>query len=284
MRLVRNCQATKADLRVEWASVTEAVENVTTAAPAAINVSHMARHWGCWGNSWADMRSESWMREALQTPDPTTLESVKSLSEKIEARIPSMTRSAPKRVRRRNLEDGCEITPDRFLMRSPEMWERMERTAQPTRTIKIAVEYSVSCMQTRSDMLYRGAALIALSDWLCVNGYSVEIVGLWCDRAITSGGGLSWSAVTIKPFRSPLDIGAITTATCEIAFARMIVLLGQAVHSDRVLAGNLGYPAPMPEAVKQELSIDLTCPTSVTTESRAVEWLAETVTKLSEAR
>lgn len=271
-------------LQVHYDGVGEAFDLAHDAPRCADNFATLNSDYGAWGGTWADRRSKAWMNGALRSADADTMRSIDEMRERISAAIPSLKNPAPRRTRVRRQEVGDEINGDRFLARSTECWDRMTRTAKPTRTIKIAVEYSVHCGQRRDELLPRGAALCALAQWLVQNGYSVEIHGVWfvsgfyASRYSSSN---ALSTVVVKPSRTPLDMGALATALCEIAYARKVTLTGMVVKAAEEVSGGWGRPERLPEATKRELGYEITVGTNINSAEDAAKWLSATVAKLT---
>jgi hypothetical protein len=283
LSITDNDSETGCTLRMEWDSVSEAVDGLTSQVRRASNtrMSSEAGEW--WGSSMADNRTRSWFDHALANGDSDTLDRIDALRARIESSSPTFQREQKRRTRRRGLADGDEMDADRFLARNPMLWEKMERVPRSSRTITIACEVGALGGVRREQTLPRGAAVVALADWLSRSGYSVEIKAVWHSSGIyardDSATGIG--IITVKPARAPLDVAAIATSCCEIAFARCVLLRSRIIHAARRVSSGLGSTCPVPECALKALGIDVTAPSSILSEQAAIDWLEATVAKLA---
>lgn len=236
--------------------------------------------WGNWGQTWLDYRNQQWFSGVLQNGDPETIAQIERLKERITSSSPVLSRDQVRRKRRRGQDWGDEMDSDRYLARDPMLWDRTDRIAQPSRTVTIAVNLSIACMFERKNLLSRGAAVAALSDWLSGNGYSVEI------RAVTNQGsftnkGDAISQIVIKNARTPMDVSSLATSLCEIVFYRAYVLAGQSAAATDQVGWGLGYPQNITPEHQKTLGIDFVSGTELLNEEKSIAWLEKTVSEIS---
>jgi len=284
MRLIDNDEDTGCTLRMEWDSVSEAVDGLDDAQPRnERNKAHLGESAEWWGSHMCDRRDRSWLTSALEHGDADTLRSVEEMRERITASSPAFARSTPRRTRKRAQEWGDEIDSDRYLRRDVECWDRMERTPRPSKTITIAVEVGVLGGVCREEMLPRGAAVVALADWLVREGYSVEIKAIWHSQDIYAheAGASGLGVITVKPARAPLDTTAIATASCEIAFARGVLLRSRIMHAAKVVPGSLGRTTRCNDRILKALGVDVSANSDILTMEAAQRWLEAAVARIS---
>jgi hypothetical protein len=164
-----------------------------------------------------------------------------------------VTPTAPRRRVRRGQEWGDELDADRYLCRDPNAWDRSVREAQPRRTVTIGCNIVVSWAAKPADLLYRGAAALALADVLTARGYNVGIDLFKVAGEPSSGVTIGMVRYRLKDPTMPLDLPALTFAMCEVAFSRIVGVCGEARHWPGKLAGGFGHPAPIPVADRQGL-------------------------------
>jgi uncharacterized OsmC-like protein len=282
-RITENDVETGCTLRMEWDSVSAAVDAVDSLRPLSVNAALFLDSAQWWGDDMCDHRSRAWLETALTSGDVDTLAAIEALRSKLTASNPEFARAASRRVRRRGQEWGEDIDSARFLARNPECWDRMDRDRRPSRTITIGVEIGVLGCRVRSELLLRGAAVVALADWFVAEGYGVEIKAIWHSVAIYAGNEAAsgLGVVTVKPARAPLDVGSIATACCEIAFARGVLLRSRIAHATRVVPVTLGRTAACSERILTALGVDISADSDILTEADAAKWLDTAVQRFA---
>jgi hypothetical protein len=179
--------------------------------------------------------------------------------------------TAARRRVRRGLDYGDEIDADRWLVREPNCWERTVREPQPRRTVTIGCNVVVSGGHKPEQLLYRGAAALALADLLTRQGCNVQIVMFKCASEPTSHVSQSVFRYELKAPDMPLDLSAIAFAMCEIAFCRTVAVCGGYRHLPGVLKSGFGTPSDVPAADRE--GVDYLIDRDVLSEEAATEWL-----------
>ena len=174
---------------------------------------------------------------------------------------------------RRNQDWGDELDAESVLVRSLNPWDRMTRENQPRRSVTIGVNLTVHCGQKPYELLWRGAAAAALADILTQRGINVEIVAFWTIEQMSSRCGKVVGRYIIKSADMPMDIGSVSVAIAEIAYARLVALYGLARHVPGVVKKSLGYCSALPEA--DRAGIDYYVDEKVTRREVAEEWLRQ---------
>jgi hypothetical protein len=130
---------------------------------------------------------------------------------------------------------------------------------------------SVSASVQPDELMYRGAAALALADILTSRGVNVGIVLFYSIRRVTSTIKAAVVKYIIKDPLMPMDVSAVAFAMCEIAFFRVVGALGAPRHFPGKLREDLGLPANIPAADRQ--SIDFLIEADVLGEQAATSWL-----------
>lgn len=276
------------DLEVHWGSVSEAVEDslkMQAKTACSENQHHVDNNE--WGSHWVDKRSAEWMTERLQSPDPGTMTKVLQFRDRLNNSNPELVNTARRRRRVRNLEHGAEFNTSRYVEGAELCFEEMRKVSRPARVARIGIDYTISCMGQREDLLPRGAALMALCDWLCANGYSVELVGMWYVKAFKGSEGrdnpkYSWCTVVMKQSSTPFDLGSLVTSACEIAFVRKIALCGMVAHAPWAVQSGYGQCKGMPEKQQIAMGYDALMPQEIDNEAAANDWLKRMLVKFGE--
>lgn len=218
-----------------------------------------------WGNYFTRER----LLGELTNPSAELLGAVDEMRQLLVEQI--ATPSSPRRKVRRGLDWGEELDPDRWLIREPNSWERTMREAQPRRTVTIGCNITVNAGIRPEQLLYRGAAALALADMLTSRGLNVAIVlfkSVSDPSTTVSQGVIRYS---LKDATMPLDLGACTFAMCEIAFSRIVGVCGEARHWPGRLASGMGRGSSLPRADRQGL--DYIIDADVLSRQAAEEWL-----------
>lgn len=146
----------------------------------------------------------------------------------IEKMITELDRATPAPSSRRRTrvwreDDGAEVCNDR-LRSGQEFWRdcRRQNTSAPA-TVTIIAEMATACSVSANDILWRGAAAVAMANVLENAGYRVELIA-----AVTLGDLISnsrevgavhaMSAVTLKRPEQPVDLASLTNWVSGWAF------------------------------------------------------------------
>lgn len=229
-------------------------------------------------DSWGHSFTRSSFLAQLSDPSSRLREAVETMRAQLVDSLPLPT--TPRRRVRHGQDYGDEISSDRFLARQPNVWTRNVREATPRRTIRIACNLAVSCAMRPENLLWRGAVVVALADVLTQRGLNVEVAGFFVSEASTEGTKLAVAKVTVKTSDMPVDLGAITFALCEIAFARVAVLSGAMRHYAGRANGGWGCVRPLPAAERKEF--DFVIDANVIGRQAAEAWLAECLAAVAE--
>src|SRR5262249_53575375 len=214
------------------------------------------------GYGWRELES------AIANPPQALLDAVDSMRERIaDVAIPQ---SRTRRVCPKSEQDE-ELSALAWAMRDPIGWTQIRSIAQPRDTVTVGINLSVGWRQKPSELLYRGAAVAALSDILESAGHSVEIVAFKVTNEVTDRVGRALTRVTVKASDQPLDIGAVALALAEIAFIRLALMSANARRLPGTLTRSWGKVDSLAE--HERTGIDILAERDITSESAAVEWI-----------
>jgi hypothetical protein len=179
------------------------------------------------------------------------------------------------------VEWGDDLDLDRWASRDPLPWDRVDRARDGSRTLTIGCNVSAPHQARACDLLYRGAAALALADLLAEAGCSVGLALFACSLRPSSGVAEGVVRCEMKEPGMPLDVAAVAFAVCEVAFYRCIVVCAAARRWPGLLTPGLGQPAPLPAA--DRVGVDFLVDTDVLGERAAVEWLRRQAPRLCHA-
>jgi hypothetical protein len=259
--------------RYEFGSVTEAVKDaMDDYAQNDGNAEFIRRRLGhalSGRDSWANRFTQARFLKELANPSKHLLEAVDRMRERLVGEV--ATPSTPMRKIRRGQEFGEELDSDRWLARSLNPWERTVREHQPRRTVTIGCNLTVNAGAQPEELLYRGAAALALADILSQRGVNVGINLYYCANYVTSTVDKAVVKYAVKDPLMPLDISAVAFAMCEIAFFRVVGALGSPRHFTGTLNESLGRAANLPRSDRE--TIDYLIDADVLGQAAAEEWL-----------
>jgi hypothetical protein len=231
---------------------------------------HMNGH-----DDWANYYTRSKLLDTIANPPRKLLAAVEEMRQSLMDEVCPPVCSRRRVVR--NQDFGDELTPEAVLVRSLTPWERMSRETQPRRSVTIGVNLTVHSGQRAEHLLWRGAAAAALADILTQRGVNVEIVAFWTIGRISNRSDMVVSRYVVKRADMPLDLGAVSVALAEIAYARLICLYGLGRHLPGILSKHLGHCESLPEADKA--GIDYLAERNVTSREAAETWLRESAAR-----
>jgi hypothetical protein len=274
-RTTRNPVAREADGidRITFGSVGEAV--IDAMADYAQNegnrkyVAELVADHANGSDAWGNYYTKEKLLATIAYPPRPLLEAVEEMRRQLVDEIspPVCTR---RRVRR-NQDFGDELTPESVLVRSLTPWERTTRETTPRRSVTLGVNLSVNTTRRAEHLLWRGAAAAALADILNQRGINVEIVAFWSLDGMSSASRMVVAKYIVKQADMPLDLGAISVALAEIAYARLVALFGLARHMPGVLDDCLGSPKNLP--TQDEAGIDYLAESDILSREAAESWL-----------
>jgi len=260
--------------RWEFGSVGEAVidalaDYAQTDSSRELIRERFAIHTSGSGDRWANYYTREKLLAAIANPPTELVDAVDQMRAELTAELaPPAT---PRRRVRHGQEFGDELDSDRWLVRDLAPWDRNVREMQPKRTVTIGVNLTVSAGQRAEELLYRGAAAVALADILTQRGVNVGIVAFWSISDMSRQCPKVVGRYVVKRPDMPLDLGSVTTALSEIAFARLVALYGLARHVPGRLHEGLGMCEDLPKQDRQGL--DYFIEKSVTGRDAAANWL-----------
>ena len=270
-----NCAAACADdvWRYEFNSVSDAVRDALDDYAQNAGTQEFLRerlkHALSGKDSWANRFTESKLLRELSSPSAHLLEAVDRMRERLIGEVD--TPSMPRRRVRRGQEFGEELDSDRYLAHSLSPWDRNVRDHQSRRTVTIGCNLSINAGAKPEQLLYRGAAALALADLLTSRGVNVGIVLFDSRKDPTRSIGRSVIRHNVKDPLMPLDLSAVAFSMCEIAFFRVVCALGGMRHMPGVMNESLGYAASLPGP--DAAGLDYLIESDVLSEEAATQWL-----------
>jgi len=264
--------------RYEFGSVIEAVrdalddyaQNDANAEFLRIRQAHALSGEDRWANHFTHAR---FMRE-LANPSKRLLDAVDQMRAKLldEVAVPD----SPRRRIRRGQEWGEELDADRWLVRDLSPWERNVRESQPRRTVTIGCNLTVDSKTKPHQLLYRGAAALALADVLTRRGINVGIVLFYSSWKSTNMVRQAVIRYSVKDPLMPLDISTVALAMCEITFFRVVCAIGSIRHFPGAVRKGLGYVTHLPPTDRD--TVDFLIDADVLGEQAAIAWLRTCLT------
>lgn len=255
-------------------------EMYTFPEPSSVNASRYASTaaQGESGGSWYGDVKRS---KAVQFASSYTLpETAAKLLAKLTEDLPVFT-NASKRRARHSREDGDYVSDyasyEAFrqgVSRDVRFWSDMHRQERrQTGVVTLGVNVSSSSGQDQMELEYRGAAVLALSDYLEALGYRTGIV------ALVGGSHGSWLENTAVEVKSPAGLLSQNgmAFVCHLGTWRHFYLAYLASLPKDV---GMGYGGPRDYAGPVE--VDVTAPIAIRNERDATSWLTATIAKLKE--
>ena len=222
-------------------------------------------------DAWANCFTKEKLLATIANPPKHLLDAVEEMRQQLMDDVCPPVCSRRRVVR--NQDFGDELTPESVLVRSLTPWERMSRETQPRRCVTIGVNLTVHSAQRAEHLLWRGAAAAALADILTQRGINVEIAAFWTIDHMSNRSDKVVSRYVIKRADMPLDLGSVSVALAEIAYARLICLYGLGRHLPGVLSKHLGYCESLPP--QDRAGIDYLAESNVTSRTAAQAWLRD---------
>ena len=224
-------------------------------------------------DGWAHNYTRERFLSELESPQQELLDAIERLKEQLLVDVPMPM------GRRRRIKRGCdcgdEIDADRWLMRNPDCWERSEQQHVPSRQVTIGCNLSIHAGARPKNLLYRGAAALALADVLTERGVNVEVVAFYSSKKRTGTVRRAVEKVRIKRSDAPMDVGSLAFAMCEIAWFRVVGALGGTRTMPGGYREGLGYPQSLPPP--DRAGIDYLIEKDVMDEWAAKDWLNECI-------
>lgn len=261
--------------RLVWTSLSALVEDAFTRyAQTAESRKYLDElHRRHAGDRWANGHDEDSLRRAVRQPAARLLAAIDEMRSALldELALPTTTR----RKIRRGLDWGDELDTDRYLSREPNAWERSVRNPMARRSVSVGVNLTVAAGQSPEDLLYRGAAAVALADLLTQRGINVRIVGLSVGEEVSSTTNKLVSTTELKAADMPLDVASLATAVCDVGFFRMVVMPAEFRHLTGNVSACLGIRGGQYLPGPDRMALDYLVESRVTDREAALAWLRE---------
>lgn len=263
--------------RYEYGSISEATELAVTsyAQTDSGRIDLDGRQHGYWGGDFYNFYSKDRLLGELSNPSQGLVDAVQQMRDRLSEELALPT--TPRRKIRRGQDYGDEVDVDRWLARDPYMWDRNVREQNPSRTVTIGCNIAVSCGRKPHELLWRGAAALALADFLNERGVNVQIVVFKAVEGPAAGVSKGVIRYTVKDATMPLDVNSLALAMCEIGWCRAVAVHGGARHWPGKLQMGLGTPCNLPAADAK--GIDYLIEQTVVTQEGADAWLRAAVSR-----
>ncbi|MDX1962028.1 MAG: hypothetical protein SFX18_02670 [Pirellulales bacterium] len=189
----------------------------------------------------------------------------------------------PVNVKRRlrwNEDGGDSLCVDRLRSGQP-YWQECRRTATLGRSnVTLLCNTGAHCGVNSQDILWRGAACVALADWLESAGYSVRLVAAKYNlNSYTNGDDLVLSCV-VKDYGQPVSESLLANALSGWAYRTMWFY---AMSTEgRVLTDNLGFPRLMTDEIANMIEPGAILCQDLWAKEAAATWLLEQAAKFAE--
>lgn len=170
-----------------------------------------------WRNGFAAPEA---VREAWRGGADHIRAAVASIKAEIESDL-----ALPVRQRRRvcrRLDVGDELDALAVLYRQADGWSEVRPVAMPARRACLGVDLWIRWDRAADELLYRGAAAVALADLLTDAGVAVEIVAFSAGSGMSAKQAHSVTKCVLKHSDAPLDVGAVGFLLGEIAAYRLV--------------------------------------------------------------
>jgi len=230
------------------------------------------------GRNWMQGATFDNLRASLVRPRTEIIAAVQEMRDRLEEQLaPPLKR---RRKRRDRQEEGEELDPQAVAEMRPDGWSRIVRVMRRKHVAELGVNMTVHAGLEQQHMIYRGAAICAVADMLTTEGHSV---GVTAYMAALNPGPLTRRfamSFRVKQPDAPLDIAAVSTATCDLGFLRLAMFSAMIRSMTSPCRPTLGYPASVPDFAKRH--VDVMVEGDVFTEKSAVETVREIMVKFRE--
>lgn len=201
--------------------------------------------------TWSEHTNAKDVLAMLSAPPMEIVRVVEELRERIEAFIDVPTQAT--RKRRHGLDSGDELDPIAWVQRDPFGWSDSIRERKPKRVIRIAVNLSISAFRRQADLVYRGAAAVALADILSSLGHDVELVAFnHCSRFSEQD---MLGSVVLKASDQPMNISAVSIGLAHISYFRTVMLPALVRSSTKNVRSSLGQPCSLPMEARRGFDV-----------------------------
>ena len=217
---------------------------------------------------------------AMHNPKGYVLEAVKEMKEQITESMQLPTQNRRRTVK--NLDNGTDLDVDKMYFQPEIAWSEVRKVSVPAKIITIGINMSARCGQEPDEVLWRGAAAVALADILTQRGISVQIVAICKSGNVANRDDTLVARLIVKRPDMPLSISTIASACCNIYFMRVGILCA----SVRKIKGkpSYGYGYPMELHGTELDGIDYLIKKDITNRESAKQWLREKVNRGQESQ
>lgn len=263
--------------RIAYDSIFSAARDVATpVAQNAFNLRKINESFGTKYNSafWDDLKPETLM-DRIRQPHQSSIDTVRQYRDMLadDLFLPELRRH---RVR---AENGPELNSDRFLDRRLDCFDAFAPRKTRRRVVRIGINISIAYYRTAPELLHRGAAVIALADYLHLLDYSVGIDVFGACKNPTSTVPINVYRVTLKEPDSPLILSSLVSACCDIGVARLLLIVGVARLLPGHVAKSFGSVLALPD--EDAKAYDFLAELDIVTQSGAAHWLKACAEKMS---
>lgn len=212
--------------------------------------------------------------------------------ERMKAAIDTLTPPPSTNARRRAVwsDAGDSIDMQRVYAGNLDAaWRKCTRqSARAPRPVTIWLPMALPSIINQEVIFWRGAAVAVLADTLQQAGYSVAVMGYMNGKLSTPQKGDNRPdvdfALTIKPHRSPMDLGTLAAATALPAMVRAVyysaLIIAGSVDGHQIKDGLIFKMTDYEYADMQPG--DIGGARTVSTQADAQRWIADSMEKLTE--
>jgi hypothetical protein len=243
--------------RLQFDSITEMVDTVTTKENTAeVNRALWDKEMSKPASNFKNGYTVDQAVRELEEP-PKASKEVRGLARELEERF-DFEQTVRKRVYRR--EQGDELCPIAWVQRDMQGWSDIEKIGATKPLIKLGVNLSVNADKRPEQLYPRGACLVALSDILSAQGYSVEVHAILAASELCydgqPAGAVHVIETRVKAPDAPMDVDGLSLVCSEIGFFRTVGFLSyiQAPAEGKVGIG-LGRSTKLPKKFASEYDL-----------------------------
>lgn len=225
--------------------------------------------------SWVGRNFASWQEvySAARQPWDEGVEVVERMVTELES-VGLPKPKSRKRKLRYSEDDGDELDYDR-LRTGQAFWHRSRRESmQGPQTVTLMADISTQSGVDHENVLWRGAAAIAITKVLEDTGFRVELWAVRCATKYDRQGKGTVTGINLKRASDPLDVATLVTAVSGWFF-RSAIFKAETIHTAPA-NDTLGYPRLPTSAERQEIT---GVPDSILLSEVYDEWAATRLAK-----
>jgi hypothetical protein len=220
-----NLPKSKIDARYEFIEFTSASHAIEVASAMGVATkpgnAEMADDIAKMKNDWSCYCGATEVSAMMGIPPAEILRAVDVVRERIESIMDVPTQVT--RRRRYGLDDGAELDPIAWVQRDPYGWSDTLREPKPKRIIRIGVNLTLVWWRKQEELVYRGAAVLAMADILSSLGHDVEIVAYDVGDNFGLNRKRVVATVPVKQSDAPMNLAAIAVSIAHVAFLRTVI-------------------------------------------------------------